>query len=339
MIEAANSHEKFIKAIKQTIDLNITCMKKLCSILVCISFSCTIFGQILFEGCTNLITGDFPFTLNFIGTTNDGGTIRNSYQAPPSSCSAGVCPFNISWNTNLDRWELSLPGTAVLYYNSTASFPNPPDLSLGTWVSEAGCSPISNLMGDVQSGITVPVQFISLNADMTTNGLILNWETASEIDNERFDVEGSVDGINYVKYGSVKGSGSSSETQNYTFLLRNPASGTVYYRLKQIDFDGQFKYSDVISVKLNRNHDVYGELYPNPNQTGLFKLNFTVRKDKNTRISVFSYTGEKVYTENRYIQHTSKQIELDFTHLKSGIYIVQIGDAQRQIYRKMVIEK
>ena len=121
------------------------------------------FGQIQFEGCRNLITsGNFSYTLNQTGSTNDGGIIRNTYnnqaESPASvSCSAGVCYFSISWNTILNRWEIILDPSGtnyLLYINTTASYPNPPSLTLGGWTNEQGCSNILVLTGDVQNTIS-----------------------------------------------------------------------------------------------------------------------------------------------------------------------------------------
>lgn len=144
--------------------------------LLCIFFAFSLFNynataQITFRGCTTVL-GAQNFTLIQTGTTNDAGTIRNTYESMPAdftqSCPAGVCEIRIMWNTGTSRWEVQLDNdgpvgaadytTACLYFNTSASFPNPPDLSLGSWQDcSGGNCPVSQFVtmsGDVQSSVS-----------------------------------------------------------------------------------------------------------------------------------------------------------------------------------------
>ena len=114
----------------------------------------------------------------------------------------------------------------------------------------------------------VPVELLAFTASVMNSEVQLFWSTASELNNRGFEIERSVnDNNNFVTVGFVDGKGSSSEINYYSFLDNPQLSGAnqIYYRLKQIDFDGTFSYSDVISV----NFDVPAEFvlsqnYPNP---------------------------------------------------------------------------
>ncbi|WP_417238124.1 T9SS type A sorting domain-containing protein [Bizionia sp.] len=136
-------------------------------------------AQITFQGCTNDALGNQNFELSATGTTSDAGTIRNTYESTPSnfttSCPAGVCEIRIIWNINASRWEVQLDNdgpinspnytTAVLYFNTTPSVPNPPDLTLGTWQDAGFCPiPITTLTGDVQSS-TLSVNTFNLDQE------------------------------------------------------------------------------------------------------------------------------------------------------------------------------
>jgi hypothetical protein len=72
------------------------------------------------------------------------------------------------------------------------------------------------------------------------NGVLLSWETATEINNDYFDVEWSMDGISFEKIGQVQGAGTTAEIQLHEFLHKKPVNGNNYYRLKQVDFDEKF---------------------------------------------------------------------------------------------------
>jgi hypothetical protein len=144
--------------------------------LLCILFALSMFSysgtaQITFRGCTTVLSAQ-NYTLILTGTTNDAGTIRNTYESSPSnftqSCAAGVCEIRIIWSIGSGRWEVQLDNdgpvgapdytTSCLYFNSAASFPNPPDLTLGSWQDcSGGNCPVSQFVtmsGDVQDAIS-----------------------------------------------------------------------------------------------------------------------------------------------------------------------------------------
>ena len=130
-------------------------------------------AQISYTGCTDAIPGNYPYTLNLSGTVDDGGDIRNTYQNTPATCDlSSTCVFRIRWNTtnvSYSRWELRASDNGgatfpnLLYFNDTASLPNPPDLTLGIWVDNLGnvCGGDGSviLSGDVQSIILGVNQF------------------------------------------------------------------------------------------------------------------------------------------------------------------------------------
>jgi len=126
-------------------------------------------AQITYRACEGAVLGaqDYIFTQN--GTTNDAGTIRNTFETLAAdftqSCPAGVCELRIMWNIAMARWEVQLDNdgplatpdytTAVLFYNTNASEPNPPSLVLGGWIDNLGgaCGgddSFTTLAGDVQ---------------------------------------------------------------------------------------------------------------------------------------------------------------------------------------------
>ena len=111
----------------------------------------------------------------------------------------------------------------------------------------------------------LPVEMLFFTAKPTNEAVQLDWATASELDNEGFEIEKSLDGQRWQVLGFVKGYGTTTERQNYSFLDERVTAGINYYRLKQLDHDGNFEYSDVrsINVKADAN-STYLHLYPNP---------------------------------------------------------------------------
>jgi hypothetical protein len=95
---------------------------------------------------------------------------------------------------------------------------------------------------------TLPVELTQFSGRAVESVNQLDWTTASEINCDYFNVEASKDGESFITGGSVQGAGNSTVTNNYSFTDENPFPGTTYYRLKQMDFDGQYEYSKVIDV-------------------------------------------------------------------------------------------
>ena len=139
------------------------------TILLLSLFGINLNAQITFRGCTTNALGDQDFILSSTSTTNDAGSVRNTFETSPTdfaqSCPAGVCELRIIWNISNSRWEIQLDNdgpigspdytTSCLYYNSTASLPNPPDLTLGSWIDCSGgicpSAELVKLTGEVQS--------------------------------------------------------------------------------------------------------------------------------------------------------------------------------------------
>lgn len=134
-------------------------------------------AQITLRGCQTILSAQ-DYVLNDTGDTNDGA-LRNTFESTPSdfvqSCSSGVCEIRIIWANA--RWEIQLDNdgpagtpdytTAVLYFNTEASHPNPPDLTLGTWTDGTGMSAlcadaIATFSGDVQNTLPVELQSFSV---------------------------------------------------------------------------------------------------------------------------------------------------------------------------------
>jgi len=119
-------------------------------------------------------------------------------------------------------------------------------------------------VGSVGSEVPLPIELISFKAACNKGSVYLKWVTASEINNDYFTLERSTDAINWTIIGTVDGAGNSNQNINYSYVDNEPYNGVSYYRLKQTDFDGQFKYSNIIAIICI--DDFIGDInvYPNP---------------------------------------------------------------------------
>ncbi len=120
---------------------------------------------------------------------------------------------------------------------------------------------------DVDNIITLPITLLSFDAEKQVNSVLLNWVTVSEINNDYFTIEKSMNGIDFVSVGTVKGSGNSTEKNEYNLVDAKPYNGVSYYRLKQTDYNGSFTYSELRVVEY-KGKSSNSKIYPNPSKDG-----------------------------------------------------------------------
>lgn len=198
-------------------------------------------------------------------------------------------------------------------------------------------------LGSTDLSNPLPVELVSFTGREQDGQVLLKWETASEQNNDYFLIEHSVDGKTFAAIGEVAGAGTISTTQYYNFAHRNPAYPDNYYRLKQVDFDGAFEYSDVILVRLDselESEDIDFVMYPNP--TSQNSVNVRLRSadySKPVVIEVVSMSGRLMYLETYDALDFNQDISIDFgPHAASGIYIVKLVQADKAVVKKLILK-
>jgi hypothetical protein len=192
---------------------------------------------------------------------------------------------------------------------------------------------------------SIPVELTSFTGFYVGQTVNLNWITASEINNYGFEIQRSSAGENFVTVGFVEGVGTTTETTNYNFVDKNISSRTQYsYRLKQMDFDGQYSYSDVVnlgeSLPLSL---VLDQNYPNPFNP-VTNISFALPGKSNVSLDIYNLVGQKVMTlVQGSLEEGTYKYSVDGSNLSSGIYIYSLstsGDnGSSVITRKMTLLK
>lgn len=189
-----------------------------------------------------------------------------------------------------------------------------------------------------EGGIPLPIELLSFTADVNNQEVDLKWQTASEINNDYFTVERSMDGENFEPLIIVKGAGNSNQIINYYEVDKDPYSGISYYRLKQTDFDGEFSYSQIISVNITKNNkDI--NIYPNPvsnNNLTLELYGFSETDEITVKISN-SY-GALIYSKS-FDSSNNLKFEIPIKEITkiSGIYMVTLISKESIISKKLII--
>jgi hypothetical protein len=140
-----------------------------------------------------------------------------------------------------------------------------------------------------------PVELTSFSANMYGEGVLLNWTTATELNNQGFDIERSSSTQDWTKIGYVPGFGTTTEQKSYSYLDQTVTTGNYSYRLKQIDFDGSFTYTNEIEIFVDltpQNFDL-SQNYPNPFNPAT-TIQFQVPKASDVTIKIYDMLGQEV---------------------------------------------
>lgn len=196
----------------------------------------------------------------------------------------------------------------------------------------------------VIQGNPVPVELTSFTANTDENKIILSWETATEKNNAGFDIERSSDKKNFYAIGNVKGRGTTTEKQSYTYTDKISGGGKFYYRLKQIDFNGSFTYSNTLEVSALPIVFSLSQNYPNPFNPST-TIKFQLPQKERVVLEVFNTLGEKVKTLVDDIKDPGfYEAKWDGTNnnnidVATGVYIYRIMAGKFILSKKMMFLK
>jgi len=188
----------------------------------------------------------------------------------------------------------------------------------------------------------VPVELISFKAEVDENRVKLLWETATEINNSGFAVERSTDNISFERIGFIEGKGTTTESQEYSFIdvsLGN--KGKYYYRLNQIDYDGTETYSDVIEIEYTLIPKVFSlsQNYPNPFNP-ITTLQFGIPKEVKVTLKIYDVIGREVETiVNEKMQPGYYEYKWNASNFATGVYFYRLTAGSFVQTKKMILMK
>jgi len=184
---------------------------------------------------------------------------------------------------------------------------------------------------------TVPVEMTFFNASLDNKKVVLNWQTASELDNEGFEVQKSSNGQTFAELGFVN-STRSTGIKDYRYVDNNPINGINYYRLKQKDYNGNYEYSDVISVK-NSNIVSPISIYPNPVSINE-PVNVFVDSNNNevAQVKVYSITGAVISSKDYSLNAGLNKVRVQTSNLAEGLYIISVEMGTERFNKRLIIQ-
>lgn len=189
-----------------------------------------------------------------------------------------------------------------------------------------------------ESTLPISLGYFNISKFEGDNYTQLNWLTYNEINNSKFDVERSQDGINFEKLTSIDGHGTTSSENLYLFIDYNPPIGINYYRLKQIDFDGKYRYYGLVSIQVIPNDNLTILVYPNPSKNDIIiKINgnISLSLDQLPIINLYTINGVLV----KKITYPLSGGEVTIKNLSDGIYIIDVMYKNYSYLQRVIIDK
>ncbi len=203
-------------------------------------------------------------------------------------------------------------------------------------------SKLSNAIASSISLDPLPVELVSFAARAEKNSIILEWQTATEINNFGFNIERKNQNENWKVLSFVQGNGNSNAPKTYSYVDSNPLFGVVQYRLKQIDFDGKFEYSSIVEIyfeaptnfRLEQNH-------PNPFNPSTV-ISYQIPAFSHVSLKVYDVLGREVATLVDQFKHPGNynyEWRIDNSELSSGIYYYRLVTDYYTEAKKMILIK
>jgi hypothetical protein len=181
----------------------------------------------------------------------------------------------------------------------------------------------------------LPIDLLSFDAKAEDKLVLVNWQTATETNNDYFIIERSKDGITSERIGIVQGAGNSNKVLDYEFVDQNPYSGTSYYRLTQVDYDGQSETFDWVAVNRIVEDEPSVQIFPNPLSGNVLNIE-TYSFTGNTKILIYDLNGREVFKTIEYINSKNQSLRYSL-NLPAGVYNIQLINNRGVVIKRLII--
>ncbi len=290
------------------------------------------------------LSGNVPITFKQIGSglTQNGQSIISDYDI---NLNGNLSPDNLAGTVQVST-NSPITKLSITYKNgiddANAEQNNASDYNWWS-ASNGATNGVSDDQGvrisgfNVRVDLTLPVELENFHAIQKNCKSLLRWETVSEIDNDYFLIEHSIDGSNFSSIGKVDGAGTSTKRNWYSYILENEKESWGYYRLKQVDYDGAFEYSEVITLSNCRTYKV--NVFPNPviDKLNIKLAHYDDLSDTFVNILIYNALGHLVLQEVKNIAELSA---INVDNLVDGLYTLVINsESNNNIITQKIVKR
>ena len=214
--------------------------------------------------------------------------------------------------------------------------------SVAVFVNQAPSNPeyFGFRIGNIVDDWLIPVELVSFSGNCIDRDVKLSWITATETNNQGFEIQRSENGDDFAAIGFVEGNGTTTETHAYSYIDKNLNSGKYYYRLKQVDFDGTYEYSNVVEVIVNV-PSIFSleQNYPNPFNPAT-TINYSIPEKSYVTLKIYDILGSEIETLiNEEKPAGTYELNWNAASLPSGVYFYQLSAGNNVRTRKLILMK
>ncbi len=261
-------------------------------------------------------------------------TIPLNYQGGQLSVSVGGTPTNNTYYWYKDNvLYKTIGGDSVLTITENGNYSVSVTNAIATLTAESYTDLV--LYSDTVTVTNLPVSLLSFTATKEGNKSLLQWTTANEVNSSYFEAERSSDGVSFTGIGHVDAAGNSGSAKNYSLVDAKPVNGMNYYRLKVVDKDGEFSYSQIRTINEGMSFGV--SIYPNPVKNSL-NLNFSSDKAMTVQVVVVDNGGKVVATQQMEIASGASTQGINVGGLSGGTYYVRLVGSEGEAELRFVKE-
>lgn len=272
------------------------------------------------SGSQAVFSGSDPAAFTIQSVATGEGTISYQWQSSITSPSTGFSDISGAIG---DTYDPPAGFTQTTYYKRITKSEK----------SGVLCASESNVL--TVSLTALPVELLFFKAHSLVNKVKLDWATASETNNDFFEIQHSIDGNEFRKTGIVYSDYHNSNTLiKYSYDHTNPFPGLNYYRLKQTDLDGKFEYSNIIKVSFEQKNGF--SIHPNPAKNELF-LSFRNILSEEIQLVILNSIGNEIWTEN--IINDGKSITINLEKFPAGLFFIRANASGQSFFQKVLVIK
>ena len=265
-------------------------------------------------------------TYYMLQVSKDGSVSFSDVDSGMLTYTSGVATFSYNIiNTTTDLTKPNANGDIyrLVVATSQANLANP------------DCNFFNDYTLLVTSAGLAPVKLVFFNGNYSNGVATLNWQTSQEINNDRFELYRSLDGNDFELTATIAGAGNSYITKNYSYQDRiNPDGNNVFYKLKQIDINGNFTFSNVVRLSTGNNNESFS-IYPNP-AINNFTASFSASKSGQATILIRNINGQTLYQKAINVINGNNAISVNVAQLITGMYYVSIVNDELNYNAKLV---
>ena len=295
----------------------------------------------------DMIPGTNSITLSWTRGDGDGVLVKLSdqkftYASQPDDGADYTSQISTNYSGSGEQWIYDGTGTSVV-----VTLPNGYDVTLLNlavfeyFVFDDGSKAPQKIYDDGKvKGFggdegNLPINLLSFSAQQQNSGVELQWVTNAEINNDYFTVERAQDGVHFSEVGRVAGAGNSNVELHYSLMDMEGFQNTIYYRLRQTDYDGTSTLSKVIELNAQSQHQEITNLYVN-NKT----LHMQVKSNQAiaSSIEVYAVDGRLVHSEALTLSKGVGSYQIDLPKSLSGVYLVNLRNSQGLITKRVLVK-